>query len=136
MTPLIQNIIEDNIQLLEDQNWEALFTRWYTHYASLNRSTDTKHLREFFNVCQEAGISVEEASYEARQHIISSAMHVIIENLLSHDSKLKRVGIVHVINELRSTLYLSLTELIPLYKNVVTQMGYKLAENSFTIVRS
>ena len=42
---------------------------------------------------------------------------------------------VRIVRELKSRLYLSLTEVVPIYKEAVEVTGYKLAEDSLTIVR-
>ena len=135
MTPAVQNFIEENIELIETANWKDLFFNWYTSYAPLSRSTDINLLREFFLVCKDAGISVEEESYQVRKDLVQFCMEVIIRDLFDNDPDLERIAVVRVINELKSRLYLSLTELFPLYREAVDATGHKLAEDSLAIVR-
>lgn len=135
MTQYIQLIIEDSIDIIEQQDWKLFFTKWYHDYATISRSTDTVHLSEFFKICSEAEINAEEESYDIRKQIVFDGMCDIIEELFNDDPDLQRVSMVRIVNELKSRLYLSLTELIPLYKEAVDTTGYTLAENSLTIVR-
>ena len=62
-------------------------------------------------------------------------MEVIIRDLFDDDPDLEKVSMVRIVNELQSRLYLSLTEIVPLYKEAVNATGYKLAYDSLTIVR-
>ena len=135
MTPFIQSVIEDKIDLIEQQDWNRFFIAWYTDYSALSRSTDIEHLRELFEILSEAGINAEEESYQIRKDIVQFSMEVIIRDLFDNDSQLEKISMVRVINELQSRLYLSLTEILPLYKEAVDATGYKLAEDSLTIVR-
>ena len=136
MTPFIQHIIEDEIDIIEQQDWKTFFTTWYTEYSALSKTTDIDNLREFFTVMSEAGMNVEEDSYQIRKQIVFDGMCDIIEELFNDDPDLQKVAMVRIVNELQSRLYLSLTELVPLYKEAVEATGYKLAEDSLTIVRS
>ena len=135
MTTYIQNIIEDNIDIIEQQDWKLFFTKWYYDYATFSGSTDVDHLREFFKICSDAEINAEEESYDIRKQIVFDGICDIIEEIFSDDPDVERVAMVRIVNELQSRLYLSLTELIPLYKEAVDTTGYKLAEDSLTIVR-
>ena len=135
MTPFIQHIIEDEIDVIEQQDWKTFFTTWYTEYSALSRSKDIDHLRELFKVLSEAGIDAEEESYQIRKDLVQFFMEVIIKDLFDNDSELEKIAMVRIINELESKLYLSLTEIIPLYKAAVDATHYKLAEDSLTIVR-
>ena len=135
MTPYIQNIIEDNINIIEQQDWRLFFTKWYYDYATISRLTDIHHLMEFFNICSAAEINAEEQSYDIRKQIVFDRMCDIIEELFNDDPDLQKVAMVRIVNELKSRLYLSITELVPLYKEAADATGHKLAEDSLTIVR-
>ena len=135
MTPYIQHIIEDEIDIIEQRDWKTFFTTWYYDYATLSKSTDVDHLREFFHICSDAEINAEEESYDIRKQIVFDGICDIIEELFNDDPDVQKVAMVRIVNELQSRLYLSLTELVPLYKEAVDATGYKLAEDSLTIVR-
>ena len=135
MTPFIKNVIEDEIDTIEQKDWETFFTAWYTEYSALTTSTDIDHLRELFKVLSEADIMAEEESYQIRKDIVQSAMKMIIKELFDNSPDLEKISMVRIVNELQSRLYLSLTELVPLYKEAVDQAGYKLAKDSLTIIR-
>ena len=88
MTPYIQNIIEDNINIIDQQDWKLFFTKWYYDYATFSGSTDVDHLRELFEIFSDAGINAEEDSYDIRQQIVFDGMCDIIEELFNDDPDL------------------------------------------------
>ena len=136
MTPYIQHIIEDEIDIIDQRDWKTFFTTWYYDYATFSGSTDVHHLREFFKICSDAEINAEEESYNIRKQIVFDVTCDIIEKLFNDDPDVQRVTMVRIVNELQSRLYISLIEFVPIYKEAVDATGYKLAEDSLTIVRS
>lgn len=89
----IKSIIEDYIEYIETEEWEALFRKWYAD-ALTNRShlvrpewseilTGDETIKEFFLALEEAGIEgKEQETLEIRKNIIKEKASRTIDRLV------------------------------------------------------
>ena len=81
MTDSIKSFIEENIDIIDDQNWEELVETWYEHFSSDFFYADD-YFTEFAEVLQTAGINFMTLSENARKEFISNLVNQILHDEL------------------------------------------------------
>ena len=81
MTDSIKHFIEDNIDIIEDGNWEDLIETWYEHFSSDFFCSDD-YFTEFAETLQAAGINFLTLSENARKEFISNLVDQILHDEL------------------------------------------------------
>ena len=81
MTDSIKNFIEQNIYIIDNQNWEELVEAWYKHFCSDFFCPDD-YFTEFAEVLQAAGINFMTLSQNARKEFMSNLIDQILYNKL------------------------------------------------------
>lgn len=81
MTDSIKKFIEENIDIIDDQNWEKLVEAWYEHFSSDFFCSDD-YFTEFAEVLQAAGINFMTLSENARKEFMSNLIDQILHEEL------------------------------------------------------
>ena len=108
MTDNVKQFIEQNIDLIDQHDWPAVFNIWYTKYHMFDRTADTLQLRELFDVLQEVGILPHE-HIAARENLITDYLNDYIEEAIFENAK--TITAVGAINSLHSWLGVSMLRL-------------------------
>lgn len=124
MTENVKFFIEQEIHLIEVEDWEKLFTRWYVRHHMFDVNQDRLQLTELFNILSEAGLGdIKEQSYEARKQIIVEHIMNYIDDLTFRSEEY--VNMVGCINSLRSRLCFGLLELKQIFIDTCESRGLK-----------
>ena len=135
MTDNVKLFIESNIQDIEDEDWNQLFTRWYAYYAPVSRSIDNIQLSELFESLSIAGIDIQSRSQDTRRWIIQAKLLYIIENMFLFQLSRNVITFAEALNQLKSYLYLSLNDLKDEFENAVKQTKYRLDASNGKVMR-
>lgn len=81
MTDSTKNFIEDNIDIIEEGNWEELVESWYEHFSSDFFFADD-YFTEFAETLQTAGINFMTLSENARKEFMSNLVDQILHDEL------------------------------------------------------
>ena len=81
MTDSIKNFIEENIDIIDDQNWEELVDTWYEQFSSDFFSSDD-YFTEFAEVLQKAGIDFMNQTDQTRKEFMSNLIDQILHDEL------------------------------------------------------
>ena len=112
MYEIIKDFIENNISYIETENWEYLFMEYYENYSNLvDTYMDARQLTDLFNVFEECGIPLEDASREARFRVIENAMAGYIDGTFKNNTDIESISMTKCVNQLYSRLNLRLAEL-------------------------
>lgn len=121
MTENVKKFIEDNIETIEQQDWEKLFEDWYFGYSMMDVEVDYKQLKELFEIFRESGINLAEESATARQSLIVKYMNEYVEEMQFMGEA--TVGIAGAVNSLHSRLAISLLDMRKLFCSTCDSMG-------------
>ena len=98
MTILLKRFIEDNIEYIENNDWDQLFKEWYNLYACVDPQIDAEYLKELFKSLQMAGIDCKEQSRDARTHIVEEAIkEYVVEQRIKKQPYATTVGAVNYV---------------------------------------
>lgn len=81
MTNSVKEFIEENIDIIDNQNWEELVEAWYEHFSSDFFCSDD-YFTEFAEVLQAAGINFMALSENARKEFMSNLVDQILHDEL------------------------------------------------------
>lgn len=125
MTPIVKKFIEDQIDLIESENWQELFILWSDHYAIPSSTTeDCLQLNDFFETLRAAGLgNVKDNTEQDRKTIIVQYINEYIDELIYLADEY--VSMVGCFNSLRSRLCLGLLELKQLFIDTCESRGLK-----------
>ena len=123
MNQNVKEFIEQNIDLIEQQDWTKLFDKWYTKYYMFNKTADALQLRELFDVLQEIGILPHEHR-AAREDLITDYLNDYIDESIFENAK--TITAVGAINSLHSWLGVPLTGLKAQFVDMCKQRGFEL----------
>ena len=71
MTDQVKRFIEENIDIINNEEWHQMFLSWYLHYGSHNSAEDRRRLNELVNVIESTIDSdFGPKSYQYRHEII------------------------------------------------------------------
>ena len=129
MTENVKRFIEDNIEIIEQENWFELFDLWYNTNNNKNHKDDNLMLFELFDVLSVIGINQDDHE-DTRTKILLKYIEELIQ---SH--KYKRISTIDTITRLRSYLGFDYFVLKELFKDVCNKKGFKpdRTEGVFTI---
>ena len=127
MNKNVKEFIEQNINLIDQHDWPAVFNKWYTKYYMLDISVDALLLRELFDILQEIGILPHEHA-SAREDLIVDYFNEYIENSIFNNDKV--ITATGAITALRSYLGLSLVALRTHFVDMCKQRGFKVDPDS------
>ena len=86
MNQNVKEFIEQNIELIDQQDWTKLFDKWYTKYYMFDKTVDNTQIIELFDVLQEIGILPHEHRM-AREELIIHYFNEYIEDQLFESAK-------------------------------------------------
>lgn len=125
MTQHVQNFIEKNIQLIEDNEWEHVFLRWYNTAGEI-WPDDDEEFKGFISVLLEAGIDpVLDDRY--------SVLYDEIEYKMTHERTSglggnHHVSVFGIINELDSRLGYDESNIKKIMNDVATKYDMKYTD--------
>ena len=123
MNQNVKEFIEQNIDLIDQHDWPAVFNKWYTKYYMFDKTADNLQLRELFDVLQEIEILPYDHQ-EAREDLITDYINDYIdESIFENAQTITSVG---AINSLHSWLGISLIGLKAQFVDLCTQRGFKV----------
>lgn len=129
MNTIVKNFIEQNIELIEQRDWENLFSIWYNDYC--NYGDDNKEVEEIFQIIDSTGIATRIESRAARWNILEKHVIDYVE-----DCKLQQKYIVTVMGaviSMRSWLGIQgLTNRIQFVRQVFKKLQMVPDENKWT----
>ena len=80
-----KTFIEENIELIEQQDWLTLYQRWYDEaYGSIK--TDEARVDDFNDTLYEANVATLKETSEARKQIIRKEVETIIQDWIDNIS--------------------------------------------------
>ena len=123
MTDNVKRFIEQNIDLIDQHDWPAVFNMWYTKYHMFDNTADTLQLRELFDVLQEIGILPRE-HIAAREDLITDYLNDYIDEAIFENAK--TITPVGAINSLHSWLGVSMLRLKAQFVNICKQRGFEM----------
>lgn len=127
MTEHVKQFIEQNIELIEDHNWTALFDKWYTKYVMFDHVVDDLQLRELFDILQEIGILPHEHR-AAREDLITHYFNDYIDESIFENAK--TITAIGAINSLHSWLGVPLIGLKAQFVDMCKQRGFKMVHDA------
>ena len=127
MNSNVKEFIEQNIELIEEHNWTALFDKWYTKYVMFDHDIDALQLRELFDILQEIGILPDEHR-AAREELIIKYFNEYIDDSIFENEKIVTAG--GAINALHSWLDISIIGLKAQFVDMCTQRGFEVDPES------
>lgn len=128
MTEIVKRFIEDNIETIEQQDWQKLFEDWYFGYSEMNRDVDYKQLKELFDIFKASGINLAEESETARQSLIVKYMHEYVEE--SQGIGEDTVTWAGAVNSLYSRLGVNLLDTKKLFRSVCDANGLEPTDDN------
>ena len=123
MNQNIKEFIEQNIDLIEQKDWTALFDKWYTKYYMLDTTADDLQLRELFDILQEIGILPNEHRMAREDLIIKYFNEYIDESIFENAKTITASG---AITALHSRLGVSLIGLKSQFVDMCKQRGFEM----------
>lgn len=81
MTNSVKQFIEENIDIIENENWEELVESWYEHCSGLFFTSD-EDFKELAEVLQTASINFMTLSENARREFMSNLVDQILHDEL------------------------------------------------------
>ena len=123
MNQNVKEFIEQNIDLIDQHNWTALFDTWYTKYHMFDRSADNSQLRELFDILQGIGILPHEHRAAREDLIIDYLDEYIDESIFENN---KTITASAAILALHSWLGVSIIELKYQFVDMCKQRGFEM----------
>ena len=123
MNQNVKEFIEQNIDLIEEHNWIALFDKWYTKYVMFDHTIDDLQLRELFDILQEIGILPHEHR-AAREELIIKYFNEYIDDSIFENAK--TITASGAINALHSWLCLPIIGLKAQFVDMCKQRGFEM----------
>ena len=121
MTENVKRFIEDNIEIIEQQDWEKLFEDWYYGYSMMDIEVDYKQLKELFDIFRESGINLAKESETARESLIVKYMNKYVEEKQFLEEEI--VTWAAAVNYLHSRLGVNLLDMKKLFISVCESNG-------------
>ena len=121
MTENVKRFIEDNIEIIEQQDWEKLFEDWYFSYSMMDVEVDYKQLKELFDIFRESGINLAKESETARESLIVKYMNEYVEEKQFLEEE--TVTWAAAVNSLHSRLGVNLIDTKNLFRSVCETKG-------------
>jgi hypothetical protein len=121
MTENVKKFIEDNIEIIEQQDWEKLFEDWYFGYSMMDVDVDYKQLKELFDIFRESGINLAKESETARESLIVKYMNEYVEEKQFLEEE--TVTWAGAVNNLHSRLGVNLLDTKKLFEAVCDSNG-------------
>lgn len=121
MTENVKRFIEDNIEIIEQQDWEKLFEDWYFGYSMMDVEVDYKQLKELFDIFRESGINLAKESETARESLIVKYMNEYVEEKQFLEEE--TVTWAAAVNSLHSRLGVNLIDTKNLFRSVCEAKG-------------
>lgn len=127
MTDHVKRFIEENIELIEKEDWEKLFHDWYFRYFIMDVNVDYKQLQELFEIFRDSGINLAKESETARQSLIVKYMHEYIEEMQFRGEE--TVTWAEAVNSLHSMLGVNLLDTKKLFRSVCDANGLERTDD-------
>lgn len=121
MTENVKRFIEDNIEIIEQQDWEKLFEDWYFGYSMMDVNVDYKQLKELFDIFRESGINLAKESETARESLIVKYMNEYVEEKQFLEEE--TVTWAAAVNSLHSRLGVNLIDTKNMFRSVCEAKG-------------
>lgn len=122
MNQNVKEFIEQNIDLIDQHDWPAVFNKWYTKYYMFDKTADNLQLRELFDVLQEIGILPHEHQ-SAREDLITDYLNDYVDESIFEN--VQTITVIGAINSLHSWLGVSLIRLKEQFVDVCTQREFE-----------
>ena len=122
MNQNVKEFIEQNIDIIDQHDWTAMFNKWYTTYFMFDKTVDALQLRELFDVLQEIGILPHEHEV-AREDLIIDYFNEYIEDCIFENNK--TITATRAILALHSWLGISMIRLKAQFVDICTQRGFE-----------
>ena len=127
MTDNVKQFIEQNIDLIDQHDWLAVFNKWYTKYYMFDKTADSLQLRELFDVLQKIGILPHEHRMAREDLIIKYFDEYIDDSIFESEKTITAAG---AINALHSWLGVPIIGLKAQFADMCKQRGFKMAPDS------
>lgn len=128
MTDLVKRFIEDNIEFIEEEDWEKLFEDWYFGYSMMDRDVDFKQLQELFDIFRWSGIDLAKESKLARESLIVKYMNEYVEEKQFLEEE--TVTWAAAVNNLHSRLGVNLLDTKKLFRAVCDSNGLEPTDDN------
>ena len=127
MNQNVKQFIEQNIDLIDQHDWPAVFNQWYIKYHMFDRTVDNSQLNELFDVLQEIGILPHEHR-SAREDLITYYFNEYIEDKIFEHAA--RISASAAILALHSWLGVPMIGLKAHFIDMCKQRGFEPLPNS------
>lgn len=127
MNQNVKQFIEQNIDLIDQHDWPAVFNKWYTKYYMLDRTVDNLLLKELFDILKEIGIRPEEHK-EAREDLIIDYLNEYIDESIFENTK--TVTASGAVLDLHSWLGVSMLSIKAQFVSLCKQKGFEMLHDA------
>lgn len=122
MNDWVREFIEQNIKIIEQNNWEKVFAMWY-NYADDLWPDDEEEFRQFINIL---GFAEIEPDMDARKNVLKNIIKSKMEHIIQHQETQEYknfIGVFGIINTLNSSLGYSTEEVQQFIDEVAKQLN-------------
>ena len=124
MTQHVQKFIEKNIQLIEDDEWEHVFLRWYNTAGEI--WPDDEEFKEFISVLLDSGVDpVLDSIYSV---LYDEIEYMMTQERMSGFGGTHHVSIFGIINKLNSRLGYDEQSIKKIMDDVATKYDMKYTD--------
>ena len=127
MTDLVKRFIEENIDLIEKQDWRVVFMSWYLHYSTAALYIDARNFRTFLEVMEVVYPDFAIESQDARHDILKDRMELYINDCVQ--AGMKQIRYTSCIESLLSTFGEREYFLKQLFKQAAKNCGFNISSN-------
>lgn len=118
MNSFVKNFIENNIDLIESQEWEKVFYMWLEQSYDYSLYDDSL-IQEFNSIIVQTQLITEEASEEVRRHIVEKEVEKTIDSLIDHRGFSSMISRKNIYNSIPFSLGFSETEFCTIIDDVI-----------------
>ena len=123
----VKRFIEENIDLIEKEDWRGVFLSWYLHYSAVELYTDTRNFREFIEVMEAAYPDFAVESQDIRQDVLRDRMEMYINDCVQAGRE--QIRYTSCIESLLSTFGEHEYFLKQLFKQAAKNCGFNVSSN-------
>ena len=127
MYQIVKEFIEENINIIENADYERFCSVWVDNYSPRVSNTETAVLHELFDVLRSVGLNFEEESRPYREQYVLQNMIDVIKAV--RDSGLESIDLSSVVKALKSNLSVGLIAALALFKEAAKQIGLLMQTN-------
>lgn len=121
----VKQFIEENINYIEDYNWEMVFQNWY-NYAYGGIQQDQSRIDELNDTLWEAGITNLKQTVDARKAVMTKVIDEIIDYWIGENERGTWNGSYNYLNSLW-IIDVQLASALGLDRDIIKQLIYDVA---------